>query len=215
MCCSCKLRFLMKKEKKKRKRSTIWGNAYKTMSDGWAFVSRFVHRLSLSVWQALLRLPLLWNRQQVGRGLPREGVRVAAADRGVPYRVHVARLCVQHHCQQSLASEYTLPPPSTWTEAKSVLAEGEKETEGSETDRWSEIHTSLAHAKAGRTDFIKGIGSSVEPPIRAECKAFLCGRKLSLRRDVNRQFRDPCPAFPIVPRGRLCWQGGGAGLSHI
>lgn len=90
-----------------------WVNTWKTMSvlilQKWNFmVSHACYQIDCIVLQALLRLPLLRYCQQVCRGFPREGVRVTAAIRGVPYGVHDALLCVQHYCQQCHASECTL-----------------------------------------------------------------------------------------------------------
>lgn len=83
-----------------------------------------ISRLSGDVLQALLRLPLLWNLKQVCGGFPREGVRVAAAVRGVPHGVHDALLCVQHNCQQRHAGEQTLSCTSTscWMRSKAAVS---------------------------------------------------------------------------------------------
>lgn len=85
----------------------------------------------------------------------------------------------------TMPCQWVCPPPCFLscnpaehrTQATSVLADGKKEAERSEKDRWSEIHTSLAHAKACRMDFMKGIGSTVEPPSRVGSRASLCARK--------------------------------------
>ena len=49
----------------------------------------------------------------------------------------------------------------------------DRNRKGVRKNRWSEIHTSLAHAIACTTDLMKGIGNTVEPPSRAASRASL------------------------------------------